>query len=255
MSVLEKYVVEGKPLKVLIFDTEEEIAQWAADVVVFAIRRKAHLALGLATGSTPVPLYRKLIEENRAGKVSFARVRTYNLDEYWPIDPKSPRSFRRFMEDNLFHAIDLPAASIHFPRGDAPDADAEAARYEAELDHVGGVDVQILGIGSDGHIGFNEPADRYIYPTHKTLLTEQTRRDNSRFFEKPEQVPTHAVTMGVGSILRAKKCLLLATGKNKAEAVPEALLEDPSPACQASALQFHPDTVFLLDRAAASLLK
>lgn len=251
---MEEYKVPGKPLRVYLFDSEEEIADYAARIVLFAIKRKPHLALGLATGSTPVPLYRKLAEANRAGEISFARVRTYNLDEYWPIDPKSPLSFRGFMQDNLFDHIDLPAQAIHIPAGDAPDADQEAARYEAELDGVGGVDVQILGIGSDGHIGFNEPADRFIYPTHATALTEQTRRDNSRFFKSVDEVPTHAITMGVGTIMRAKKCVFIATGKNKAEAVRRAILADPAPDCQASALQFHPDTVFLLDRAAASLL-
>ncbi len=251
---MEEYLVKGKPLRVYLFDSEEEIADYAAGIVALAIKRKPHLALGLATGSTPVPLYRRLAEKTRAGEISFARVRTYNLDEYWPIDPASPRSFLRFMQENLFSAVDLPAEAIHIPAGDAPDADAEAARYEAELHKLGGVDVQILGIGSDGHIGFNEPADVFVYPTHATELTEQTRRDNSRFFHSIDEVPTRAITMGIGAIMRAKKCVFIATGEKKAKAVRDAILRDPSPACQASALQFHPDTVFLLDRAAASLL-
>lgn len=250
----EEYKVPGKPLRVFLFDTKEEIAAFAAESVAHSIKRKPHLALGLATGSSPVPLYGKLIEKVRAGEISFARVRTYNLDEYWPIDPASPQSFRGFMQEQLFDHIDLPACSVHIPRGDAPDADGEAARYEAELARIGGVDVQILGIGSDGHIGFNEPADAFVYPTHATALTEQTRRDNSRFFNSLDEVPTHAITMGIGAIMRAKKCLLIATGEKKAEAIRRALLGDPSPACQASVLQFHPDTVFLLDRDAASLL-
>ena len=253
-ETMKEYTVKGKPVRVYVCDSEDEIASQAADVVMYAIRRKPHLALGLATGSTPVPLYRKLAEKNRAGEISFAKVRTYNLDEYFPIDPASPLSFRGFMRDNLFSKIDLPEEAIHIPRGDAPDADGEAARYEAELDALGGVDIQILGIGSDGHIGFNEPADRFIYPTHATALTEQTRRDNARFFNALDEVPTHAITMGIGAIMRAKKCIFIATGKNKAPAVKSALLDDPSPACQASVLQFHPDTVFLLDRDAASLL-
>ena len=251
---MEELKIEGKPLRVYVFDSEEEIAAFAAESVAFSIKRKPHLALGLATGSSPVPLYARLIDKCRAGEISFAKARTYNLDEYWPIDPGSPLSFRGFMEENFFSRIDLPAESVHIPRGDAPDADAEAARYEEELNRIGGVDVQILGIGTDGHIGFNEPADRFLYAAHATALTEQTRRDNSRFFASLDEVPTHAVTMGIGDILRAKKCLLIATGENKAEAVRRALLEDPSPACQASALQFHTNTVFLLDRAAASLL-
>ena len=251
---MEAYKIKGKPLSVFVFDSQEEIAAYAAEIVALAIKRKPHLTLGLATGSTPVPLYGKLIEKYRAGEISFARVRTYNLDEYWPIDPASPLSFRSFMQEALFDKIDLPAEAVHIPAGSAPDADAEAARYEAELFALGGVDLQILGIGSDGHIGFNEPADRFVYPTHATDLTEQTRRDNSRFFKSIDEVPTHAVTMGIGAIMRAKKCLFIATGEKKAKAVRSTLLCDPSPACQASVLQFHPDTVFLLDRAAASLL-
>ena len=251
---MENYVIKGKPLKIYIFDGEEEMASYAADLVAFAIKRKPHLALGLATGSTPVPLYRKLIEKNQAGEISFAKIRTYNLDEYWPMDPTSPLSFRGFMRDNLFSGVDLPPESIHIPDGAAADPEAEAARYEEELTRLGGVDLQILGIGSDGHVGFNEPADRFVYPTHVTELTEQTRHDNARFFSSPDQVPTRALTMGVGDVMRAKKCILLATGKNKAPAIRDALLGDPAPACQASILQFHPDTVFLLDREAASLL-
>ena len=149
--MMEEYKVPGKPLRVYIFDTEEEIAEVAARSVAYSIKRKPHLALGLATGSSPVPLYKKLIERCRAGDISFAKARTYNLDEYWPIDPASPLSFRGFMREQLFVHIDLPAQSIHIPRGDAPDADEEAARYEAELDRIGGVDVQILGIGSQGN--------------------------------------------------------------------------------------------------------
>lgn len=252
---MEEYTVENKTTRVLIFDTAEEIAEFAADAVTYAIRRKPHLALGLATGSSPVPLYRKLIEKHRAGEVSFARVKTYNLDEYWLMDPASPLSFRGFMRENLFDHIDLPEASVHIPAGDAPDGEAEAVRYEAELAELGGVDIQILGIGSDGHIGFNEPGERFVYGTHVTALTEQTRRDNARFFNSVDEVPTHAITMGAGDIMRAKKCLLIATGKNKAEAIRKALLEDPTPACQASILQFHPNAVFLLDREAAGELE
>lgn len=251
---MREYRLEGKPLRIYIFETESEMADWAAQDIAFAMKRKPHLALGLATGSTPVPLYRALAAKNKAGEISFAKARTYNLDEYFPIDPKSPLSFRGFMQENLFDHIDLPEDAIHIPAGDAPDADREAARYEKELADMGGVDVQVLGIGSDGHIGFNEPTDRFIYPTHRVELTRQTIEDNSRFFNSVDEVPTEAITMGVGAIMHAKKCLFLATGKNKAQAVYNAFVADPHPSCQASVLQFHQDAVILLDEGAASLL-
>jgi len=245
---------EGKPYSALVFDTEEEIGRYAAEIVTKKLCEKPDMLLGLATGSTPVPLYRELVKACMEGKVSFKNVRTYNLDEYFPIDTKSPLSFLGFMRENLFDHIDLPEQAIHIPNGEAADADVEAARYEKELFAAGGVDIQVLGIGSDGHIGFNEPGDAYIYETHATDLTQQTIVDNSRFFNDISEVPTRAITMGIGAIMRAKQCLFIATGKNKAQAVKDALTASATPACQASILQFHPNTVFLLDKEAASLL-
>jgi len=251
---MKEIFFEGKEYSALVFENEEQIAEYAARIVEEAMKQKPDFLLGLATGSTPVPLYRKLIEKNREGKISFQKVNTYNLDEYYPIDPKSPQSFLGFMRENLFDHIDLPEEAIHIPDGAAADGDREAARYERALVRAGGMDIQVLGIGLDGHIGFNEPGDAFIYPTHTTGLTEQTIQDNSRFFEDVSQVPTRAITMGIGAIMKAKMCLFIATGKNKAKAVRATLMEDPTPACQASVLQFHPNTVFLLDAEAASLL-
>jgi len=252
--MMKEILFEGKPYSALVFDNEEDIARYAGEIVAADMKKKPAFLLGLATGSTPVPLYRELIRKNKEGEISFKEVKTYNLDEYYPIDPKSPQSFLGFMRENLFDHIDLPENAIHIPDASAADPYKEAARYEAELVKAGGMDIQILGIGSDGHIGFNEPGDAFIYPTHVTDLTEQTIRDNSRFFDDISQVPTQAMTMGIGAIMKAKKCIFIATGKNKAQAVKETLTEAPKPSCQASILQFHPNTVFLLDREAASLL-
>ena len=240
--------------KALIFPNPEELAIYAAGIVADEMKKKPEFLLGLATGSTPVLMYRELARLNRAGVIDFSKVKTYNLDEYYPIDPKNPQSFIAFMKENLFDHVNLPAENIHIPCGNAPDADEEAKRYEKILLELGGVDLQVLGVGSDGHVGFNEPADIYELATHKVTLTEQTIKDNSRFFESVKDVPTHAITMGIRAIMQAKKCLFMATGKNKAKAVLGTLKEDPTPQCQASILQFHPDTVFLLDEEAASLL-
>lgn len=245
---------ESKHYSALVFENEGDLARYAARIVVEQMKNKPEFLLGLATGSSPIPFYKELIREYQAGNISFAKVNTYNLDEYYPIDPTSPQSFLVFMRENLFDHIDLPEKAIHIPRGDAPDAEEEARRYQRELNRTGGTDIQILGIGSDGHIGFNEPGDAFIYDTHVTELTRRTIEDNSRFFEDVSQVPTHALTMGIGGIMNARTCILIATGKNKAQAVHDALKCDPAPACQASVLQFHRNTVFLLDEGAASLL-
>ncbi len=251
---MREIFLESKGISVYVFQTEEEIGRYACSLVAEAIRSKPQFRLGLATGSSPVPLYRELIREHQKGNLTFAGVKTYNLDEYYPIDTTSPQSFLGFMRENLFDHIDLPEEAIHIPNGQAPDADEEAKRYERELNCAGNRDIQILGIGSDGHIGFNEPGDVFPYETHSTQLTQQTIQDNSRFFDDISQVPTKAITMGIGGIMKARQCILIATGKNKAQAIHDALLEDPNPACQGSILQFHPNTVFLLDEEAASML-
>jgi len=245
---------EKKNISVFVFQNESEIARYAADMVTKEIKKKPDLCLGLATGSSPVPFYRELISEYKKGNVSFSRVRTYNLDEYYPIDPKCSQSFFGFMRENLFDHIDLPEDAIHIPKGNAPDGEEEARRYEQELRGNGGTDIQILGIGSDGHIGFNEPGEDFIYNTHVTALTKETLQDNSRFFDDISEVPEKAITMGIGGIMNARKCILIATGKNKAPAIQKALVCDPNPSCPASILQFHKDTVFLLDEEAAALL-
>lgn len=249
---MKQIQIPGKNFPIFVYDTYEEASLAAAEFVAAEIKKKPDFLLGLATGSTPVGLYRALIEKNKKGEIDFSKVKTYNLDEYYPISPRNEQSFLSFMKENLFDHINLKPENVHIPCGEAPDPNLEAEHYEKELLAIGGVDLQVLGIGSDGHIGFNEPDDAFILPTHLVTLTEQTISDNARFFPSKKDVPTHALTMGIGAIMRAKKCILIANGKNKARAIREALLENPSPANQASILQFHRDVTFFLDHDAAS---
>jgi len=236
---------EKKNISVFVFQNESEIARYAADMVTKEIKKKPDLCLGLATGSSPVPFYRELISEYKKGNVSFSRVRTYNLDEYYPIDPKCSQSFFGFMRENLFDHIDLPEDAIHIPKGNAPDGEEEARRYEQELRGNGGTDIQILGIGSDGHIGFNEPGEDFIYNTHVTALTKETLQDNSRFFDDISEVPEKAITMGMCAIMQAKKILLIANGQNKKDILMKAFYGPITPQVPASILQLHSDVTVI----------
>ena len=202
-----------------------------------------------------LPLYATLAERCRSGLVSFARARTFNLDEYVGVGPDHPCSFHRYMADAFFGTTDIDPRQAHLPRGDAPDPDAEAARYEARIVEAGGIDLQLLGIGRNGHIGFNEPTSSLGSRTRTKTLTESTRAANRSFFDRDEDVPRFAITMGIATILDARACLMLATGPAKAEAV-AAMIEGPVSAyCPASALQLHPKVTVVLDKAAAGRLR
>jgi len=241
-------------MEVLIHPDAAAAARTAARIIARQIHAKPGTVLGLATGSTPLGLYRELIRLHREEGLSFAGVTTFNLDEYIGVPGDHPAAYRRFMQENLFDHLDIPPAQIHLPDGMATDIPAHCADYEARIAAAGGIDIQVLGIGSDGHIGFNEPTSSLASRTRIKTLTEQTRRDNARFFERSEDVPLHCITMGIGTILESRRCLLLAFGENKAAAT-AASIEGPLAAMMpASALQFHPNTVFLLDEPAAVLL-
>lgn len=220
-----------------------------------ALRRKPGLVLGLATGSTPVPVYRELIRQHREQGLDFSRATTFNLDEYLGLAPDHPASYRHFMRAELFDHVNIVPARTHVPDGLASDSESHCRQYEERIRASGGIDIQVLGIGSDGHIGFNEPGASLASRTRIQYLTAQTRRDNARFFPRLEDVPLAAVTMGIGTILEARVCLLLAFGANKAEAVAGAVEGPVTSMNPASALQFHPDTLCFLDRAAAARLK
>ena len=220
--------------------------------LVHAVMSKEKPVLGLATGSSPVGLYKKMIADHNSNGTSYKNTVTFNLDEYIGIERSHEQSYWTFMHENLFDGIDIPEANIHIPRGDVDDIEAECARYEEELAKYK-IDLQVLGIGSDGHIGFNEPGVSFDSLTHVMELAEQTRRDNARFFDDDiSLVPTHAITMGLASIMKAEKIIVIATGANKADAVYGMVKGPKSPDCPASILQDHPDVTLILDNEAAS---
>ena len=242
-------------MEVVICRDYDEMSRKAAAVVAGIVRRKPNAVLGLATGSTPLGLYKELIRLHKEESLDFAKVTTFNLDEYVGLGPTHEQSYRFFMDSNLFRHVNVPVAATHVPSGTAPDLQEACRWYERRIEDAGGIDVQVLGIGSDGHIAFNEPGTSLGSRTHVTVLAEPTILDNARFFARKEDVPTMAVTMGVGTILEARKLLLLANKASKAEAVAAAVEGPVTSMCTASALQLHPDAVVFVDEAAAGKLK
>jgi glucosamine-6-phosphate deaminase len=219
------------------------------------VRALPDAVLGLATGSTPLGLYKELIRMHRQEGLDFSHVTTFNLDEYVGLKGDHDQSYHYFMWENLFKHINVAPQNVHIPSGTAEDFDEFCQWYEDRIEECGGIDLQVLGIGSDGHIAFNEPGSSLASRTRLKTLARQTIEDNARFFQKPEDVPIYAVTMGVGTILDAGKLVLLANGKNKARAVADAVEGPVSCLCTASALQLHPDSVVFIDSDAASELK
>ncbi len=232
----------------------QAIAREIAELIQIRSKSGKPTVLGLATGSTPLPLYAELVRLHREEGLSFRSVITFNLDEYEGLGPNHPQSYRYFMEDRLFRHLDIPAANIHIPDGTAQDPARECADYEASIRAAGGIDLQILGIGRTGHIGFNEPPSAADSRTRRVHLDAVTRQDNSVFFGELSLVPPGALTMGVATILDARRVALLAFGDAKAEIVARAMKEAPSAGCPATWLQRHPACTFHLDAAAASRL-
>lgn len=219
------------------------------------VLRKENPVLGLATGSSPVGLYKKMIADHNTNGTSYKKVITFNLDEYIGIPKTHDQSYYTFMHENLFDHIDIPEENTHVPVGETDNPEEECAKYEEELQKYT-IDIQVLGIGSDGHIAFNEPGTPFDSLTHVMELEEQTRRDNARFFDDNiDLVPTHAVTMGLASIMRAKKIIMIATGANKADAVYDMIKGQKSTDCPASILQDHDDVTIILDKEAAARIK
>jgi glucosamine-6-phosphate deaminase len=242
-------------MEVIICASYDEVSVLGARAVAEVVRRKPDAVLGLATGSTPLGLYKELIRMHRKEHLDFSKVATFNLDEYVGLPPDHDQSYRRFMNDNLFKHVNVCAGNTHVPSGLADDYADHCRWYEDRIKARGGIDIQVLGIGGDGHIAFNEPGSSLASRTRVKTLAEQTIRDNARFFKRKKDVPIYAVTMGVGTILEARKLILLASGAGKAEAV-AACVEGPvSSMCTASALQLHGDAVVFADRPAAGKLK
>ena len=243
-------------MRIRIFDNPDQVAAALARRVADALRANPSIVLGLATGRTPVATYAELRRLHAAGEADFARASTFNLDEFAGIAAEHPGSFRRFMETHLFQAVNLSPDRIHFLNGASADLDEECRRYERAIEAAGGIDLQLLGIGANGHIGFNEPADALSADTHRVTLADTTRRDNAALFGgDPSHVPREALSMGVGTILKASTLVLVAMGERKAKCIERTVRGPVTTRLPASLLQLHRHAELYLDRAAATLLR
>lgn len=241
-------------MQIQILQTTQEIGQAAAAIFCAEVQTNPNAVLGFATGATPIPAYQAMAQACKKGEVSFAGISTFNLDEYCDLPQEHPNSYSSFMWENLFSQIDVQAENVHFLDGNAADIPAQCAQYEERIAALGGIDLQILGIGRNGHIGFNEPGDAFADTTFKIELTQSTIDANKGYFSDRE-MPKSALTMGIGSIMRAKKIVLIATGSVKAQAVKAMLEGTVTPQCPASILQNHADVTVFLDTEAAALLQ
>ena len=243
-------------MEIIIQPTAQDAAIAGARLIARLVREKPGAVLGLATGGTPLPLYRELIRMHREEGLDFSKVTTFNLDEYLGLAPDHPQSYHHFMRENFFDHINIQPPNTHIPDGMTTDVPVCCADYERRIADAGGIDLQILGIGSDGHIGFNEPASSFASRTRIKTLTKETLRDNARFFEdNPDRVPRHCITMGIGTIMDTRCVLLLAFGSSKAAAIAGTVEGPVSAILPASILQHHPDAKILLDSPAAATLQ
>ncbi len=238
-------------MEIIIQPAPEAATDIAARIIARQLREKPNSVIGLATGSTPLLLYRKLIEMN----LDWSSVTTFNLDEYIGLPREHPQTYHSFMWENLFRHINITEENIHIPDGNAADIPQFCLKYEQQIHAAGGIDIQVLGIGTDGHIGFNEPTSSLASRTRIKTLTQQTRKDNARFFGSEEAVPHHVITMGIGTIMEARQNLLLAFGQNKARAIAEAVEGPITASNPATILQMHPVTKLCIDEPAAADLK
>lgn len=241
-------------MRIVVADDYKAMSRIAADEIEELLLSEPQCVLGLATGSTPLGLYADLVSDFEQGKISFKDVTTFNLDEYCGLGDDNPQGYRYFMNANLFDKVDVKGASTHVPQGRAGDLEAECAKYDKMIEDAGGIDLQLLGLGHNGHIGFNEPCDEFPKGTHVVDLTMSTINANSRLFDSAEEVPRQAITMGIGTIMAARRVLVVASGKDKAAIVRKAFLGPVTPEVPASILQFHPDAMVVVDEEAASEL-
>lgn len=237
-------------MKFIVTENYEELSKKAAEIIGNLLKRKNDAVLGLATGSTPIGTYKELINMYNKKEISFKNVKTVNLDEYIGLDPSHNQSYRYFMNHNLFNHIDIDINNTYVPNGKFEDSNEECEKYEEIINSLGGQDIQILGIGENGHIGFNEPSSKLERYTHIEDLTESTIKANSRFFEKIEDVPTTAISMGMGSIFKSKEIILLASGKNKAKIMKSLKDSVITPLIPASFLKLHPNVTIIMDKKA-----
>ncbi|MDD2505127.1 MAG: glucosamine-6-phosphate deaminase [Bacilli bacterium] len=241
-------------MKLYVYPNDNLASLKAYEIVKKALLNKKNSLLGLATGSTPLKLYDLMIKDYKKGIISYKEVKTYNVDEYIGLEESHDQSYRQFMNCNLFNHIDINIKNIYFPKG-VGNINKNIKEYDKTLESLGAADIQILGIGSNGHIAFNEPGTSFDLKTHVTNLSPSTIKDNSRFFLRRDQVPTSAITMGIKSILKAKKIILLAFGENKSNAIKKLLEEEVTEDFPASALKDHPDVIIICDSDAAKKIK
>ncbi len=245
--------MDEKPIQIIICDDIKDVGFKVSRIFSEAISSKPEIVLGLATGSTPVELYKQLIVLHKGKGLNFTKTASFNLDEYFMLAPDHPQSYRYFMNNVLFDHINIDKARTYVLNGVCKNPQIECQQFEETLfTQYGGVDLQVLGIGSNGHIAFNEPGSALGSRTRIVDLERRTIKDNARFFQKQEDVPTQALTMGIGTILEARKIVLLATGENKAQAINNAVNGTITPSVPASFLRYHPDCVFIIDRDAVA---
>ncbi len=242
-------------MNLIIVENYDEISKLAAINIKDVISKKPNAVLGLATGSTPMGTYKELIKMNKENELDFSNVTTVNLDEYIGLSENDTQSYRYFMNENLFNHINIKKENTFVPNGLAKDIDEETKNYDKRIDELGGIDIQFLGIGANGHIAFNEPSDILISGTHLTELAQSTIDANSRFFNSIDEVPKTAISMGLGQIMKSKKIILLAHGAEKANAVKEALSGKITTKNPATMLQMHKDVTIIIDNTIASLIK
>lgn len=240
-----------KGMTIYVMDDYEQMSEKAASFIVAQVMIKPESVLGLATGSTPEGMYKSLVQRYKAHDVDFSETTTFNLDEYYPIEAANEQSYYSYMYRNFFDHVNVPKDRIHIPDGQAEDVEAFCASYDAAINEEI-IDLQILGIGNNGHIGFNEPDIRFETGTHRVTLDEETIEANARFFQSVDEVPKEALSMGIRNIMHSKKIVLIANGKGKAQAVHEMIFGDVTPQLPASILQLHNDVTVILDQEAAS---
>jgi len=242
-------------MKILVVKNYDEMSKVAAKELAEVISKKPEATLGLATGGTPVGMYKELIDMHKNNSLDFSKVTTVNLDEYVGLSGEHDQSYRYFMDSNLFNHVNIRKEYTYVPNGLAEDMLKECVNYDKRIEELGGIDVQVLGIGSNGHIGFNEPSDTLSLGTHVTDLAESTIEANSRYFVSKEEVPTKALTMGLGAIMKAKKILLMVSGESKAEIMDKVVNGKITTQVPASFLQMHKDVVLIIDEDAARKIK
>lgn len=237
-------------MRLILCENYDEMSKKCTELIAGLVHLKPDCVLGLATGSTPVGTYERLSELYKNGDLDFSDVKTFNLDEYYPLEASNSQSYHTFMQENLFGKVNLKPENTHLLDGMAKDPDKECADFDKMIDETDGIDLQLLGIGRNGHIGFNEPEENLYTGTHVTDLTQSTIEANARFFNSMDEVPTKALTMGIATIMKSKKIVILANGKAKHEAVSALLNDRITTACPATMLKMHPDVVLICDKEA-----